>query len=72
MSPSASPSCFSKAIRLGSVCPFYRSRRDWPAIELRSLEDLARLPFTEQADLARNDPPLLVLSQSAVARAVTL
>ena len=33
---------------------------------------MARFPFTEQADLARNDPPLLVLSQSAVARAVTL
>ncbi len=55
-----------------AASPFYRSHRNWPAIELSTLQDMARLPFTEQADLARNDPPLLVLSQSAVARAVTL
>jgi len=52
--------------------PFYRSRRDWPDIEIGGLKDMARLPFTEQAHLIRNDPPLLALSQSAIARAVTL
>ncbi len=52
--------------------PFYRSRADWPEIEISSFEDIARFPFTEPADLIRNDPPLLALSQSAIARAVTL
>jgi phenylacetate-CoA ligase len=50
--------------------PFYRTRRHWT--EIRTLEDLARLPFTTQADLIRHDPPLLALSQSEIARAVTL
>jgi len=39
---------------------------------LDALEDMARLPFTEACDLERNDPPLLALSLSAIARAVTL
>ncbi len=55
-----------------AASPFYRLRGDWPDIEIASLEDFARLPFTDAADLARSDPPLLALSQSAVARAVTL
>ncbi|MGO9483330.1 MAG: DVU_1553 family AMP-dependent CoA ligase [Rhodomicrobium sp.] len=55
-----------------AASPFYRSRRDWPDVGIGGFEDLARLPFTEQADLVRNDPPLLALSQSAIARAVTL
>ena len=55
-----------------AASPFYRARRDWPDIEIGGLQDMARLPFTEQADLIRNDPPLLALSQSAIARAVTL
>ena len=55
-----------------AASPFYRSRPGWPASEPGALEDMARLPFTQQADLVRNDPPLLVLSQSAIARAVTL
>ena len=55
-----------------AASPFYRSRRDWPDTEIGGLKDMARLPFTEQADLIRNDPPLLALSQSAIARAVTL
>jgi phenylacetate-CoA ligase len=55
-----------------AASPFYRSHRDWPDIEIGGLKDMARLPFTEPADLVRNDPPLLALSQSAIARAVTL
>jgi phenylacetate-coenzyme A ligase PaaK-like adenylate-forming protein len=38
-----------------AASPFYRSHRDWPAIELGTLQDVALLPFTEQADLGRND-----------------
>ena len=52
--------------------PFYRARRDWPDREVASIEDVARLPFTAPADLVRNDPPLLALSQADVARVVTL
>ena len=55
-----------------AASPFYRARRDWQDGPLASLEDLARLPFTTAADLLANDPPLLALSQSAVARVVTL
>jgi phenylacetate-CoA ligase len=55
-----------------AASPFYRSLPDWPDIEIGTLKDMARLPFTKQADLVRNDPPLLALSQSAIARAVTL
>jgi phenylacetate-coenzyme A ligase PaaK-like adenylate-forming protein len=52
--------------------PFYRARRDWPEVEIAAPEDVARLPFTTAADLARADPPLLALSQGAAARVVTL
>ena len=52
--------------------PFYRARRDWPDRPLARIDDLARLPFTTAADLLANDPPLLALSQSAIARVVTL
>lgn len=52
--------------------PFYRTRHDWPTGVLRSRADLARLPFTTPADLARADPPLAAVSQSAIARFVTL
>jgi phenylacetate-coenzyme A ligase PaaK-like adenylate-forming protein len=52
--------------------PFYRAQPDWPDGPLGGVEDLARLPFTTAADLLANDPPLLALSQSAVARVVTL
>ena len=55
-----------------AASPFYRTRRDWPDIEIGTLKDMARLPFTKQAHLLRNDPPLLALSQSDIARAVTL
>jgi phenylacetate-coenzyme A ligase PaaK-like adenylate-forming protein len=52
--------------------PFYLAKRDWSVGTLATIEDLARLPFTTAADLIANDPPLLALSQSAVARVVTL
>jgi phenylacetate-CoA ligase len=55
-----------------AASPFYRARRDWPARPLAGIEDLARLPFTTAADLLANDPPLLALSQSAIARVVTI
>jgi len=55
-----------------AASPFYRTRRDWPEGALARLDDLARLPFTTAADLRADDPPLLALSQSAVARVVTL
>jgi hypothetical protein len=49
-----------------------RSRRDWPDGRLDTLAIMALLPITEPCDLERNDPPLLALSQSAIARAGTL
>ncbi|EJW10669.1 Phenylacetate-coenzyme A ligase [Rhodovulum sp. PH10] len=52
--------------------PFYRTRPGWPDGPIDTFDDLARLPFTRPADLVRNDPPLVALSQSAVARVVTL
>ncbi len=52
--------------------PFYRARHDWPEVEIASVGDIARLPFTAPADLLRNEPPLLALSQGDVARVVTL
>jgi phenylacetate-coenzyme A ligase PaaK-like adenylate-forming protein len=55
-----------------AASPFYRARRDWPDVEFASPEDVARLPFTTPADLLRNEPPLLALSQGEVARVVTL
>jgi phenylacetate-coenzyme A ligase PaaK-like adenylate-forming protein len=55
-----------------AASPFYRARRDWTDGPLARIEDLARLPFTTAADLRANDPPLLALSQGAIARVVTL
>jgi phenylacetate-coenzyme A ligase PaaK-like adenylate-forming protein len=55
-----------------AASPFYRARRDWPDGPLTTIGDLARFPFTSAADLLANDPPLLALSQSAIARVVTL
>ncbi len=55
-----------------AASPFYRARRDWPDVPLAKIDDLARLPFTTAADVLANDPPLLALSQSAIARVVTL
>jgi phenylacetate-coenzyme A ligase PaaK-like adenylate-forming protein len=55
-----------------AASPFYRARRDGPDGPLARIEDVARLPFTAAADLLANDPPLLALSQSAIARVVTL
>lgn len=55
-----------------AASPFYRARRDWPDGRLTAIGDFARLPFTTAADLFANDPPLLALSQSAIARVVTL
>lgn len=52
--------------------PFYRDQAGWPDGGLATLADLARLPFTTPDDLARHDPPLLAVAQSAVARIVTL
>lgn len=52
--------------------PFYRSRNDWPDGPIRDRADLARLPFTTAADLARADPPLVAVSQSEIERIVTL
>jgi phenylacetate-coenzyme A ligase PaaK-like adenylate-forming protein len=57
-------------VRLAS--PFYRARRDWPAIPPATLTELARFPFTTAEDLARADPPLAALPASRVARVVTL
>ena len=55
-----------------TASPFYRARRDWIDGPLAGIEDVAHLPFTTAADLAADNPPLLALSQSAVARVVTL
>ena len=55
-----------------AASPFYCARRDWTDGPLAKIEDLARLPFTTAADLLANDPPLLALSQGAIARVVTL
>jgi phenylacetate-coenzyme A ligase PaaK-like adenylate-forming protein len=55
-----------------SASPFYRSRPGWPSGALGSLDDIVHLPFTNPADLMRANPPLLALSQSEIARAVTL
>jgi len=55
-----------------AASPFYRAQRDWTDGPLATIDDLARLPFTTAADLLANDPPLLALSQSAIARVVTL
>ncbi|MDC7785226.1 AMP-binding protein [Rhodoplanes sp. TEM] len=55
-----------------ATSPFYRTRPDWPDLSIASREDVARLPFTRPSDLLRNDPPLVALSQSEVARIVTL
>jgi len=55
-----------------TASPFYRARRAWMDGPLAGIEDVARLPFTTAADLSADDPPLLALSQSAVARVVTL
>ena len=55
-----------------AASPFYRARQDWPEIEIVAPEDVERLPFTAPADLLRGDPPLLAVSQGAVARVVTL
>jgi phenylacetate-coenzyme A ligase PaaK-like adenylate-forming protein len=55
-----------------AASPFYRARRDGPEGPVARLEDVARLPFTTAADLSADDPPLLALSQSAIARVVTL
>ena len=55
-----------------AASPFYRARREWTEGPLARIEELARLPFTTAADLFANDPPLLALSQGAIARVVTL
>ncbi|MGA2491835.1 MAG: DVU_1553 family AMP-dependent CoA ligase [Roseiarcus sp.] len=55
-----------------AASPFYRARRDWTDGPLAGIGDVGRLPFTTAADLFANDPPLLALSQSAIARVVTL
>lgn len=55
-----------------AASPFYRARQDWPSGVLVRLDDVARLPFTTAADLLAGDPPLLALSQSEIARVVTL
>ena len=55
-----------------AASPFYRSRRDWPEGALERLDDLERLPFTAAVDLLAGEPPLLALSQAAIARVVTL
>lgn len=53
--------------------PFYR--RKLAGIDPDALnvpEDIQGLPFTTAADLRRNDPPLLCVSQSEIQRIVTL
>ena len=63
----------NETIALARVAsPFYRARGDWTDGPLARIDDLARLPFTTAADLLANDPPLLALSQGAIARVVTL
>lgn len=53
--------------------PFYRRLlADVDASALRSPADLRRLPFTTAADLRRNDPPLLCVSQDDISHVVTL
>ena len=53
--------------------PFYRRLlTDVDERALKSPADLRRLPFTTAADLRRNDPPLLCVSQSEISRVVTL
>lgn len=55
-----------------AASPFYRSYPQWPDVNIRSLRDMARLPFTYPADLFRSNPPFLALSQGEIARVVTL
>ncbi|WP_237152920.1 DVU_1553 family AMP-dependent CoA ligase [Oryzibacter oryziterrae] len=51
--------------------PFYR-RLALPDVPLARISDLAQLPFTTPEDLTRADPPLTAVSQSQIARIVTL
>lgn len=53
--------------------PYYRARlAQWEPDELASLADLARLPFTTADDIRQQVPGLLCISQSKIARVVTL
>lgn len=52
---------------------FYARRlTEMPESFPRSLDEVSRLPFTTAADLARNAPGFLCISQSEVSRVVTL
>lgn len=58
--------------RVRQKSQFYRQHlADAPA-ELSALTALAALPFTTAADIRRNPLPLLCVSQSEIARVVTL
>ncbi|WP_028535111.1 DVU_1553 family AMP-dependent CoA ligase [Paludibacterium yongneupense] len=53
--------------------PFYRRHlTGFDAARLDTMNAVGELPFTCAADLRRNDPPLLCLSQSEICRVVTL
>lgn len=53
--------------------PFYRSLAGWPGPgHLTDLRDLARLPLTTAADLARDEPSLIALPLRDAARLVTI
>jgi len=53
--------------------PFYVRRLEGIAgADIRSLEDLAQLPFTTPADILRNDLSFLCVSQGEIERVVTL
>lgn len=53
--------------------PFYRNRlRGYSGEDVRSLEDLASLPFTTPQDLRESGPRFLCTSQSRVERVTTL
>ncbi len=53
--------------------PFYREKlREFAPAELKSLSDLARLPFTSCEELRDENPRFLAVSQDEISRVVTL
>lgn len=57
----------------GRQSPFYRRQlADFPGAELRTLADIAKLPFTTPADILEDDLRFLCVSQGEIERVVTL
>ena len=57
----------------GRQSPFYRRQlADLPGAELRTLADIAKLPFTTPADILEDDLRFLCVSQGEIERVVTL